>query len=349
MGVSSPGAALRTSLLAAAVLQHLVAEAVTIDSSSAVAAAFYVLAAEDAQLDHQLGGLTARRDVGGMLGGSGLFSNLGCARALGADAAVSACESTALALVNEDAAPPLAMACDAAVGGLCFIGVIGLAADSIRSPSATAKSRAPLAAARSREPSAAARSRVPSASARSRTPAADAASAPIASAAVSGRSSHSAEDAHLARDAFMVESSLATWLAANWLVVWAGLFCMVVLLTPAPQQGGQAPQQDTRRGLQQGGPSMVAPDAVQERALRLQREEQLRVAAKREKQLQLEIQRLQKQERERARQQQAASDRTPVVLMAAPTAPEASAHMRPSELRRMTSDWAPLVIGTRSF
>ena len=147
----------------------------------------------------------------------------------------------------------------------------------------------------------------------------------------------------------MVESSLATWLAANWLVVWAGLFCMVVLLTPAPQQGGQAPQQDTRRGLQQGGPSMVAPDAVQERALRLQREEQLRVAAKREKQLQLEIQRLQKQERERARQQQAASDRTPVVLMAAPTAPEASAHMRPSELRRMTSDWAPLVIGTRSF
>ena len=126
---------------------------------------------------------------------AGLFSELGCARTFGADAAVSACESTALAPINEDAALLLAMECDADVDGFSVFGVIGLAAESIRSPLVTcATGRGE----RSRELSAAARSRVPSASARSRTPATDAAIAPIESAAVSGSSSRSAEDAHLA-------------------------------------------------------------------------------------------------------------------------------------------------------
>ena len=39
-------------------LQHLVAEAVTIDSSSAGAAAFDVVAADNALMDHRLGGLS---------------------------------------------------------------------------------------------------------------------------------------------------------------------------------------------------------------------------------------------------------------------------------------------------
>ena len=57
---------------------------------------------------------------------------------MSADAAASACESTALALVHEDAALPIAMerdnVRDTGLGGFCFVGVIGLAADSIRSP-----------------------------------------------------------------------------------------------------------------------------------------------------------------------------------------------------------------------
>ena len=68
----------------------------------------------------------------------------------------------------------------------------------------------------------------------------------------------------------------------------------------AREQGGLASRQDAPPALQQGGPSVIAaPDAVQERALRLQREEQLRVAATSAKQLQLEIRRQQQQACER--------------------------------------------------
>ena len=83
--VGSTGlAALRTSLLMGLVLlQHLVAEAVKIDSSSAGAATFDVLAADiNALMDLRLGGLTAMRDFGiSGLSGLRVFSSLGCARA----------------------------------------------------------------------------------------------------------------------------------------------------------------------------------------------------------------------------------------------------------------------------
>ena len=153
---------------------------------------------------------------------------------------------------------------------------------------------------------------MPSASARSRTPAADAASAPIASAAVSGSSSRSAEDAHLARYAHLARDAMEdSWWPCMLLITAVQLALLLTRLYGAllaglplaPQQGGLAREQgglasrqDAPPALQRGGPSVIAaPDAVQERALRLQCEEQLRVAATREQQLQLEIRRLQQQ------------------------------------------------------